>query len=291
MNRVVNISTTAWSEEQSSARCQQAIEALEDGKVLFLPQLRFELDEAERVFLQPVMKGNRKNISYDIATGEVRGGVMEANEEARLRAMMYRFARSARDLIGSLLPRYETGLLQGRTSFRPVEIVGRVSSWRQDDTRLHVDSFPSSPVQGKRILRVFSNVNPSGRNRSWRIGEPFETVARRYLPSIPGPIWGGSQLMQWSRITKSRRSPYDHFMLKLHDRMKSDLDYQKTAEQIGFEFPPGSTWLVYTDQVSHAAMAGQHSFEQTFYVPISSMANAAKSPLRILERIKGAALV
>ena len=63
--------------------------------------------------------------------------------------MMQRFAASSRALLRNLLPRYETGLLQARTSFRPVEIAGRPTSWRKDDTRLHVDSFSSSPVQGK----------------------------------------------------------------------------------------------------------------------------------------------
>jgi hypothetical protein len=97
--------------------------------------------------------------------------------------------------------------------------------------------------------------------------------------------------MEWLRITKRRRSLYDHFMLQLHDRMKSDLAYQTAADQVRFDFPAGSTWLVFTDQVSHAAMAGQYSFEQTYYVPVSSMTDASQSPLRVLERLTGRALV
>jgi hypothetical protein len=42
---------------------------------------------------------------------------------------------------------------------------------------MHVDNFPSTPTRGKRILRVFTNVNPSGRARVWRMGEPFEQMA------------------------------------------------------------------------------------------------------------------
>ncbi len=48
---------------------------------------------------------------------------------------------------------------------------------------------------------------------------------------------------------------------------------------------PGSSWLVYTDQVSHAAMAGQHLFEQTFCLPIEAMGDASTSPLRVLEQL------
>lgn len=134
---------------------------------------------------------------------------------------------------------------------------------------------------------VFSNVNPQGPSRSWRLGESFESVARRYLPSLSAPVWGSSQLLRLCRVTKSRRSAYDHFMLQLHDRMKADLDYQSGADQTTYDFPAGSTWVVFTDQVSHAAMAGQHLLEQTFYMPVASMMDPSKSPLRVLERLTG----
>jgi len=152
---------------------------------------------------------------------------------------------------------------------------------------LHVDSFPSAPVQGKRILRVFSNVNPDGKCRHWRLGESFEYIAKRFLPSMPGPVWGSSRLLQWCGITKSRRSVYDHFMLQLHDRMKADLAYQSSGDQIDFEFPPGSTWIAFADQVSHAVMSGQYLLEQTFYLPVTSMLDPSRSPLQILERLSG----
>ena len=190
----------------------------------------------------------------------------------------------------NLFPRYESSITQARTSFRPVEILGRATSWRKDDTRLHVDSSPSSPVQDKRILRIFCNVNPDGRGRYWRLGESFPSVAARYLPSLSPPAWGSSQFLRLCRITKSRRSAYDHFMLQLHDRMKADSDYQSGANQSTYDFPAGSTWIAFTDQVSHAAMTGQHLFEQTFYLPVASMMDPSRSPLRVLERLTGQTL-
>ena len=57
------------------------------------------------------------------------------------------------------------------------------------------------------------------------------------------------------------------------------------------EFPPGSTWVAFTDQVSHAAMAGQYQLEQTFLVPLAAMLDEQRSPLRILERLMGRPLV
>jgi hypothetical protein len=193
--------------------------------------------------------------------------------------------------VSTLIPAYASNLITGRTSFRPAEIAGRKTSWRKDDTRLHVDSFPSTPVHGKRILRVFSNVNPEGKPRLWRSGENFEDVAKRYLPHIPPFVRGTSVLLAWLKITKQRRSAYDHYMLKLHDLMKADYAYQSSAAAESFEFPAGSSWIVYTDQVSHAAMRGSCAFEQTFYVPVEALVYPERSPLRVLERLAGKPLL
>jgi hypothetical protein len=76
-------------------------------------------------------------------------------------------------------------------------------------------------------------------------------------------------------------------MLQLHDRMKADASFQATCEQERVDFPSGSTWIAFTDQVSHAAMAGQYQFEQTFLLPVSAMIDESRSPLRILEQLKG----
>jgi hypothetical protein len=39
--------------------------------------------------------------------------------------------------------------------------------------------------------------------------------------------------------------------------------------------------------VSHAATAGQYQLEQTFLVPVQAMLDEQRSPLRVLERLKG----
>jgi hypothetical protein len=177
-----------------------------------------------------------------------------------------------------------------RTSLRPAEIAGRKSSWRKDDTRLHVDAFPSQPTHGNRILRVFCNVNPAGRPRVWRVGEPFEEVARRFLPGIGRPFPGSARLKRLVGLTKSVQSEYDFVMLKLHDAMKADDAYQRSVGQEPVNFRPGTTWICYADSVSHAALSGQHQFEQTIEIPLDAMKDAAKSPLRILERMRSRAL-
>jgi hypothetical protein len=200
--------------------------------------------------------------------------------------MLRRFSDASASLIATLLRRYQGAIVRGRASFRPAEIEGRTSSWRKDDTRLHVDSFPATPTQGHRILRVFSNVNPAGKPRTWRIGDDFEAVARRFAPQLAPPLPGVGRLLAALRITKSPRSPYDALMLQLHDRMKRDDEFQKSSPQAVVDFPAGTTWLAFTDEVSHAAMAGQYQLEQTFLLPVDAMSSPARAPLRVLERLK-----
>jgi len=291
MTPIISLPITSWDQPCSERKQSAAMDALESGAVLLLPDLPFALLDGERQFLSAATAGAGKNVSLSPADGSVSGSSAQGAELEALSAMMERFAAASRGLLRQLLPHYDPTIRLARTSFRPVEIAGRVSSWRKDDSRLHVDSFPSSPTGGKRILRLFTNVNPDGQNRVWRVGEPFEDVARRFMPALSAPPWGSRQLLSLLGITKGPRSAYDHHMLQLHDRMKADTAYQAAAPQQTCEFRPGSTWLVYTDQVSHAAMLGQHVFEQTLHLPVAGMKNPNRSPLRVLERLIGRDLV
>ena len=163
MTTINNIPITNWSQKCSPAIQEQALRSLEEGSVLFFPQLGFSIEEVEGRLLSPTVAGKSKNVSFDISTGKLRGSNVGEAEIRLLQSMMRRFATCSNDLLLNLLPHYNAGLVQSRTSFRPVEIADRRTSWRKDDTRLHVDSFPSTPVQDRRILRVFSNVNPQER--------------------------------------------------------------------------------------------------------------------------------
>ncbi|HWI13690.1 MAG TPA: Kdo hydroxylase family protein [Burkholderiales bacterium] len=264
-------------------------EALEAGDVLVFPEHPFTLS-AQTLPVIAAAVAKAKNVSFDVNTGRLKGVKATDAVHAVLRDAMSSFAEFSRQTVVRLLPHYEGSLVMGRTSFRPAEISGRRTSWRKDDTRLHVDSFPSTPVHGRRILRFFSNVNPDGKDRHWRVGEPLPRVAPRFLSRLHAPLPGAAALLEAMRLTKTRRSLYDHYMLQLHDAMKRDADFQAHTVQAEFRFPPGSSWLAYTDMVPHAAMSGQHAFEQTFYLPVERMHDASKSPQRVLESLLGCAL-
>jgi hypothetical protein len=265
-------------------------DALESGSAVSLPGFDFAMSDAEKALLDPRILGKAKNVSYSPATDSI-GGTSCTGEEARvLQQALARYSCMARDLVANLFPSYGAKLVVMRTSLRPAEIAGRRSSWRKDDTLLHVDAFPSQPTNGNRILRVFCNVNPSGKPRVWRLGEAFESVARRFLPRIGRPFPGNAQVLRLLRITKSTRSEYVFIMLRLHDAMKADSGYQGTVGQTPVLFQPGTTWICYADSVSHAALSGQHQFEQTIHIPLDAMRDVNKSPLRVLERLRGRAL-
>jgi hypothetical protein len=270
------------------------IAALEAGKVLYFPnfaQHGFTPQKEElALFREDIRDPRTRNISLS-ASGELKGVVGDDDTKALMAGMIGRFRAQAEGLLGNLVPRYGEHLRRGATSFRPSVVQNRVQSWRADDRRMHVDAFPSRPNYGERLLRVFTNVNQDGEPRVWRVGEPFEDVARRFLPKAkPYSAWQ-AKVLNALHVTKSLRSEYDHLMLQLHDGMKSDLDYQENAPQVTFNFPPGCAWVCFSDQTSHAVMAGQYMMEHTLQLSPMHQYDKESSPLAILTRMKGHALV
>jgi hypothetical protein len=286
--QILEILAVGW---KIGAASDAWVAALEAGKVLYFPHIAFTLMAGEQRFFTPHIRDRKaRNISLD-AGGRLKGAIGDEAVQGGLAAMIGRFRAQAKSLIDGLFPRYAAALHLAPTSYRPIQVETRVQSWRADDRRLHIDAFPSRPNQGERILRVFTNVNPEGIPRVWRVGEPFEDMAQRFLPRArPYSRWQ-AMLLNALHVTKSLRSEYDHLMLQLHDGMKSDLDYQKNAPQVTMPFPPGSTWVCFSDQTSHAAMSGQYLLEQTLHLPVARQYHRDASPLAILTRLTGRALV
>jgi hypothetical protein len=286
---VVTLDIATWRPAIAPVDTERYARELEAGGVLVLPGLAFRLSDDEARFLDVRWSdGKAKNISLD--GDAIKGAQGSAADLAALARMIARFAADATALVAALFPRYATHLERARTSYRPHGASGRAVSWRKDDTRLHVDAFPSRPNRGERILRVFSNVHPRGEDRVWRVGEPFEAMARRLIPRVRSMYAGEAAVLAALRITKSVRSEYDHLMLGLHDKAKADLDYQQRSPQRDIRFAPGTTWICYSDQVMHAAMSGQFMLEQTTHLPLSAMYEPSWSPLAVLERITGRTL-
>jgi len=287
MDALLTLDVSAWTGPYGEAVRRDAIAALESGRVLYLPKLPFLLKDEEKPLLTPdLFSGRAKNISLD-PSGRLKHA---ARDDAALQAMMQRFATSAVSLVSGLFPNYAASLERARTSYRPVEIAGRRTSPIHDDTRLHVDAFPTRPMRGRRIMRLFTNVHPGTTPRVWNVGEPFAEMAAKILPRVKEP----AALANWFRLatfqTRGLRSAYDDLMMGLHDNAKLDMDYQRATEKTEIAFPPGATWLCFTDQVMHAALSGQFVLEQTFHLDIAAMAEPARAPIKVLERMTGRVL-
>ena len=291
MNPLHPIAISSWTGPFSDDLRAEALDALEDGKVLLFEHLPFALAESEKFLLSPsISDGKAKNVSLR-PSGELSHTSLQGEDARLLQAMMQRFANTATEFLLALVPRYSGRLERAPTSFRPVEVEGRPASAIHDDTRLHVDAFPSRPMRGRRIMRLFTNVNPHGNPRVWRVGERFEDMANTILPRTKEGSSLHALLLAAAGITKGRRSAYDNLMLGLHDGAKLDERYQQSCSQIVTPFAPGSTWICFTDQVMHAAISGQYVLEQTFHLDVDAMARPERSPLKVLEHLRGHPLV
>jgi hypothetical protein len=258
---------------------------LEAGEVVVLTGLKFDPDGAGPQRIAEAACDRAKNISFNPVTGALKGAAGDEAAHAWLAAVLAAYSGWALNLVWERLPAYAPHLAMGKTSFRPRPADAAVSP-RKDDRRLHVDSFPSQPVQGRRILRVFHNINPWGEDRVWQVGEGFTDYAARFLPAARPPRTPG-WLLQALGLTKGRRTAYDALMLALHDAAKADAGYQADAPRKILRFPPGATWLVFTDAAPHAALSGRFALEQTFLLPVEAMADPDETPLRVLERMTG----
>lgn len=269
----------------------RAMEVLEHGGLVLLPHHPFPLLPEELRFLDPaLLKRGVKNISLDPATGLVSGAKVAGSVTPGLTEMITRYAAFAAALVEAVAPRYGPALQRRRTSFRPGPVDTRVLSPSKDDRRLHLDAFSSNPVQGRRILRVFTNVDPDRRPRVWALGEDGVCdLAEIFRPDYAAP--GPSVLLQERLgLIKGRRTAYDRAMLQLHDRAKLDDEWQAKAPRRRIDLPAGASWVVFTDGVIHAALEGQNAFEQTWLLPVAAMAEPERSPLRVLEQASDRAL-
>ncbi|CAM4164093.1 Kdo hydroxylase family protein [Comamonas aquatilis] len=287
-SQIVKIDATDWRNVPNRPEWTAAVEA---GKLLYFPSLAFDLTEQEKSLLRPDVRDPKaRNISLNV-DGSIKGVAGDEATQQQVAAMVGRFRDQATALIAGLFPDYMPVVRMAPTSYRPSQVETRAQSWRADDKRMHVDAFPSRPNYGERILRVFTNVNPHGQPRVWRVGEPFEAVARKFLPRAKPYVRWQAKALEMLHVTKSFRSEYDHLMLQLHDGMKGDLNYQQNAPQETVPFAAGSTWVCFSDQAVHAVMAGQYMLEQTLFLPPGSEYDKEASPLAILTRLKGHPLV
>src|ERR1700691_1357571 len=98
---------TAWHGPFDPVLRQQALAAMEHGKVLVLPDLPFPIAPDDADLLRPDVSGaERKNVSLDPRTGRLGNTPLASEQAARLTAMVQRFADHAAQLLADLLAAY-----------------------------------------------------------------------------------------------------------------------------------------------------------------------------------------
>jgi hypothetical protein len=288
------------------ARSRWYCRQLEQGQILFFKEIPFELPEEDRQFLLTQRRGDsriHKNVSYRPKQDVLRGFSSSDKEQTeRLRRVMRHYSLAVTRFLRTFLAPYREHWSLDFASYRPLEEEGRDLSLHKRNDLLHVDAFPSRPTKGGRILRVFTNINPE-QARIWHTTDRFDVLARRFAADAglkriaersSSPLnfirRGASALVRAAGLLASERSAYDRFMLRFHDYLKENADFQAGCDKIRLEFPPQATWLVFTDAVPHAVLSGQFALEQTYIIPPAALLAPEAAPISILESLCGRSL-
>jgi hypothetical protein len=294
------------SDQQARTWCAQ----LESGDILYFPQTPIDIPQNDVEFLlgqQQADSSLHKNIAYKPVRGSkpdklsgVDTKTADAAAVGRLQGVMRNYSQSVVKFLVVFLSPYRANWKLDYASFRPQEEQGRDLSLRRRNDLLHTDAFPTRPTHGARILRFFNNIHPT-RTRDWVVSDPFATVARQFAPAeiAPRPDTAGSRTIKslgravglGTAIPSLKRSPYDDFMMRFHNFLKENSRFQAECAKYLWQFPPGSSWMVYTDTVPHAVLAGQYALEQTLLVAPEALVASETSPLKVLEAIAGTTLI
>src|SRR5271163_2925123 len=296
----------SWGNAPSTEQARAWCERLEAGDILYFPQTPISFQPQDLSFLlgqQQTGSTLHKNIAYKPNLDSVSG--LDANsagaaELKQLQAIMRQYSQDVTRFLTRFLSPYQGRWRLDYASFRPQEEEGRDLPLRRRNDLLHTDAFPTRPTRGARILRFFNNIHPT-RTRDWVVSDCFGQLALRYAPQqIPLPASGNSASRALRSLANAaglgyavpslKRSPYDDFMMRFHNFLKENAAFQADCIKHPWQFPAGSSWMVYTDTVPHAVLAGQYALEQTFLVAPEAMVMPEVSPLAVLEEMTGAQL-
>lgn len=270
---------------------------LEAGNILLFPRSPFVFPQDHRDFLlgqKQTSSAFHKNVAYRPAEDRITGlDSTDTPEAEHLRSILRTYSQSVVNFLAQLLTPYAGQWKLDYASFRPLEEKGRPARLHARNDLPHFDSFPTRPTNGDRILRFFTNINPA-QSRVWVTSQTFESLGPHFAKTLGLPKSSSANplraVARALRLPGANRSPYDNFMHECHNAMKEDSAFQQSCPKTRWEFSPDSSWMVFTDCVSHAVLEGQYALEQTFLISRRAMVEPARSPIAVLERIAGHSL-
>jgi hypothetical protein len=282
-------------------------EELEAGNILFLAKCPFQFPKADLDFLlaqRQAASKHRKNIAYKPQTDRITNFVHSSPQQMdKMHGIMKGYSEKVVQFLSQLLPPYANQWRLDYASFRPFQEETRELRVRARNDLLHTDAFPTRPMHGNRILRFFTNINPH-ESRQWITSESFQELAKRHggphgvpFPESVSDGFGdrlASSIKQFAKklgLPVVLRSPYDSFMMEMHNYLKENQQFQENCPKDCWDFPPNCCWIVFSDQVSHAVKAGQYALEQTIIVPQQALVHPEMSPLGVLERLASRSMI
>jgi len=296
-SRMITVEVPAPSAGWTDSRARQICQQLELGAIVFFPATPIVIPSEDRELLlgrKQSSSAYHKNVAYRPSEDRVTGlDVSEQQEAVELRRILRDYSQRSAEFLTRFLSPYSGKWKLDFASFRPVEEQGRVARLHARNDLLHFDSFPTRPTNGARILRFFTNINPQ-QSRVWLTSQTFEAFGPHFasktgfLSSFRSPLSRSLKaIFRALHIPGANRPPYDELMHRCHNAMKEDSSFQETIAKHRWEFPPDSSWMVFTDCVSHAVLSGQYALEQTFLMPQSALVAPQRSPLTVLESLAG----
>jgi hypothetical protein len=278
-------------------------DALERGEIVFFSQTPVVVPgEDDLNFLRSELprRLSRKNVSYYPVADKLRGLEGDPVAAARTRALLEQRGQAVQQFLTKLMPELTAGWTLGTTSFRPLQEKGRNLSAHASNELVHVDAGAYGATHGGRVLRFFTNVNPT-EDRVWITKGTFAELYARWgeAAGIGGPhrlhsafvdkLVGGVVKtatragVRLAGIVDTSR--YDRLMRRFHNFMKDTPAFQQ--DPVGhreFAFPPFSSWMALTDTVSHACISGQHAFVDTFIIRLAACRVHDTAPYHVLQR-------
>ncbi len=283
-------------------------DSLEKGSIVYFPETPVTLSSPDDLdFIRRELPGllKLKNVSFHSGAGKLRG---LDSTDASLSERVTRILSSVSDDIASFLataaPRLTDNWTVGTCSFRPIEECGRPLSAHASNELVHIDAGAYGATNGDRILRFFINVNPN-QDRVWaskgNFTDLFHSHGDRAHLNYRGA--GNSYLRKgaldhaWTGLVKGLAamgistvrvldsSPFDREMRRFHNYMKDTTAFQQQTDgHEAFRFPPFSSWMVFTDTVSHACLSGQFAFVHTSIVRLDNCRLPELAPINVLRQ-------
>lgn len=273
--------------------------ALEASKIPYFPTTPFALPSADdlRFFREELpTKLTRKNVSL-YPNGSLKG-VDDPQVRSRVKGVLEQRMKTIVGFLEAVAPTLTRNMTVGTSSFRPIEEKGRNLSAHASNELIHVDAGAYGATHGARILRVFTNVNETA-PRVWASKGSFADVLRRAGPAagltVPLALNQSPFGAMYSALCRGLgkvtglatgsvdSSPYDRAMRRLHNYMKDTPAFQSDPTgHFEFAFPPFSSWMVFTDGVSHACLSGQFAFIDTFIIPLENCTKPEWTPFSML---------